>query len=259
MIDSFGKIISTEHGPKGGDELNIILRNENYGWPIVTHGTTYESLKAYDYASVVPGRHTGFKKPIFSWTPGIGISNLLEIQNFDERWDNDLIISSLKNMSLYRIRLDEEKVLFSERIWIGSRIRDIELYQNKIFLWTDDLKVIVIRKSNETSLIRSNKSYDITRINICLSCHYLQTGEKPTKIIAPTLSRIFEKEIASDEFNYSEALKKLNGKWNDTKMVKYLLDPQKFAPGTSKSYNVKSQIEAFKIVEEIKKLSRSGD
>ena len=57
--------LSTEHGPKGGDELNLIKKGNNYGWPIVTHGTTYESFKAYDYANVVPGRHDGLKNHYF--------------------------------------------------------------------------------------------------------------------------------------------------------------------------------------------------
>ena len=77
---SDNSILSTEHGPKGGDELNVIKENKNYGWPIVTHGTSYERFEAYSYTDTIPGRHDGFYKPIFSWTPGIGISNLLEIK-----------------------------------------------------------------------------------------------------------------------------------------------------------------------------------
>ena len=261
IITKEGKIISTEHGPKGGDEINIISKNKNYGWPLVTYGTTYESFKAYDYINTIPGRHNGFEKPFFSWTPGIGISNLLEVDKFDKKWDGDLIIASLKNMSLYRLRIDKEKerVLFAERIWIGNRIRDVAFNNKNIFLWTDDQKIITLAKSENTLVSRINKSYDIVTIGVCLSCHYLQTGDKPLKPIAPTLSKIFERDIASDEYNYSNALKDLDGKWDEVKMAKYLLNPQKFAPGTYKAYKNNSQIEVFKIIREIKKLSSSGD
>ncbi len=262
LLTSNNQIISTEHGPRGGDELNIISEGKNYGWPLVTHGTTYESFKAYDYINAVPGRHDGYAKPVFSWTPGIGISNLIEIKNFDERWNEDILISSLKNMSLYRVRLNNNSVIFSERIWVGSRIRDISINnQGIIYLWTDDKKIVRLNKNFKEGNLRSIKTYDITRLNICLSCHYLNSGDKPnTTLVAPTLSKIFERNISSDEdFNYSEALKNIKGKWNTTNLAKYLLHPQKFAPGTYKSYKVNSQSEALKIIEELEKLSESGD
>ena len=258
-INKDGNLIETEHGPKGGDEINFLYRNKNYGWPLVTHGTTYENFKAYDYINTIPGRHNGFEKPIFSWTPGIGISNIFEIKEFDERWDNDLIVGSLKNMSLYRVRVEDGKTLFAERIWIGKRIRDISFNYKNIFLWTDDKRIISLEKSKNTQMTRVVKGYDINVINACLSCHYLQTGERPSKVIAPTLTKIFEKNIASDEYNYSEALKNLSGKWDEVKMASYLLDPQSYAPGTYKSYKISSQNEVFKIIKEIKKLSDSGD
>lgn len=263
VLTSNDQILATEHGPKGGDELNLIKKGNNYGWPIVTHGTTYNSFKAYDYANVVPGRHDGFEKPLFSWMPGIGISSLIEVTNFDPKWDKDFLISSLKNMSLYRVRLNNYKnLLFSERIWIGNRIRDISINDNgEIFLWTDDKKIIKLKKNLDNNHLRSVKSYDITRLNVCLTCHYLYSGEKPsTNLIAPTLSKIFERNIASDQdFDYSDSLKKINGKWNNVTLAKYLLDPQNFAPGTYKSYKGKNSSEVFKIIEELEKLSSSGD
>lgn len=261
-ILSNNKILSTEHGPRGGDELNYIQYNKNYGWPLVTHGTTYTNFEAYNYIETIPGRHDGYQKPIFSWTPGIGISNLIEIKNFHKTWNGDLLISSLKNMSLYRLRVIDDKVMFSERIWIGKRIRDISSNEKgDIFLWTDDKNFIQISRVISENSVRSVKTYDITLIGACLSCHYLNSGERPsTNLIAPTLSKIFERNIASDDFyNYSQSLKKLDGKWNEKNMISYLMNPQKFAPGTYKSYKVLNKSKAIKIVGEIKKLSQSGD
>lgn len=260
-LTSKGAIFSTEHGPRGGDEFNRIIKNSNYGWPLVTHGTTYDGFKAYDYINQIPGRHDGFEKPIFSWTPGIGISNLIEVINFDPRWDYDILISSLKNMSLYRIRLNRDNLIFAERIWIGNRVRDVSINsKGTIYLWTDSKKIIKLKK-NIDSNSRTFKTYDTNRLSICLSCHYLNSGEKPSSnLVAPSLTKIFEKEIASDEdYEYSEALKKIKGKWNSASLAKYLLNPEKFAPGTYKSYKTKNQSETMKIIDELKKLSDSGD
>lgn len=261
LIDDM--ILSTEHGPRGGDELNIINENQNYGWPLVTHGTTYADFKAYDYIKTIPGRHDGFKKPIFSWSPGLGISNLVEILNFDNSWNKDVLISSLKNMSLYRVRILDKRILFAERIWVGNRIRDITMSKDgKIFLWTDNKKIIKLVNANykkDLNVVRTG--YDINKITPCLSCHYLNSGDKPSSnLVAPTLSKIFERNIASDEdYDYSKALKSFDGQWTKLKMAKYLTDPQKFAPGTYKSYKIKSQTEAFDIIEQLEKLSISGD
>ena len=204
-----------------------------------------------------------FEKPLFSWSPGIGISSLIEVKNFDPRWDKDFLISSLKNMSLYRVRLkNNNSLLFSERIWIGNRIRDISINNNgEIFLWTDDKKIIKLKKNLDNNDLRSVKSYDITTLNVCLTCHYLNSSEKPsTGLVAPTLSKIFERDIAGDQdFDYSDSLKKIRGKWNNINLAQYLLDPQNFAPGTYKSYRVKNSSEVFKIIEELEKLSASGD
>ena len=157
-------------------------------------------------------------------------------------------------MSLYRVRYLDENILFSERIWIGSRIRDL-VSDNKgiIYLWTDDKKIIKLSKVTDNTNMRANKTYDIVRIGVCLSCHYLNSGEKPSSnLVAPTLTKIFEKDIASDEgYKYSNSLNNLKGKWDKVKMTKYLIDPQKFAPGTFKSHRVANKSEALKIVEEI--------
>lgn len=104
-----GALFSTEHGPKGGDEFNSIVQGANYGWPNVSLGTEYAS---YDFAgSVKTGDHSGYKLPQFSWLPSIAVSNLIEIQGFDSRWDGDILVGSLKALSLFRLRLDGAKVL----------------------------------------------------------------------------------------------------------------------------------------------------
>ena len=84
MISTNGELISTEHGPRGGDELNIIKSGRNYGWPEVTLGTQYLSY-SWPY-NKKQGRHEGFESPIFSWSPSIAVSNLIEVRDFDDRF-----------------------------------------------------------------------------------------------------------------------------------------------------------------------------
>jgi len=128
-------ILSTEHGPRGGDEINKIIFNKNYGWPISSYGETYASLrrnKELDYNK--SHNDFDFEEPIFSFVPSIGISEIIKLpNNFSNQWNNNFIIASLNARSLYRIKFDNNynKILFYEKIYIGQRIRDIK-YHDKI-------------------------------------------------------------------------------------------------------------------------------
>jgi hypothetical protein len=125
-------ILSTEHGPNGGDEINKIEYKGNYGWPISSYGEPYkDSLKP---VLIKDHKKNNFVEPIYSFLPSIGISEIINLPNtFSQHWQNNFIISSLNNKSVFRIKFDEEysKVIYSERIFIGKRIRDIKYY-NKL-------------------------------------------------------------------------------------------------------------------------------
>ena len=186
--------------------------------------------------------------------PGIGISNLIALNNFHDAWNNDLIISSLKTRSLYRVRLNESGYVSSvENIFIGHRIRDIIQHDNEIILWTDDKKIIFIKNT----LFPIDKKWVDVRdpiISYCFTCHHL--GETNQTSLAPTLLNIFSKNVGSDpSYNYSSALKNQKFKWNELNLKEYLLDPQKFLPGTLKKFNLKTEQEANKIIEILKKVS----
>ena len=139
FIDKNNNIFSTEHGPRGGDELNLILEDKNYGWPIATFGTQYSQDNwPLDQTN---NTHNGFEKPIYSWSPTFGISNLIVYDSdYFFKWKGNLLISSLIANSLIRIIYDEEKksVIYYEQINIGKRIRDIiQSPDGKIVLLTD--------------------------------------------------------------------------------------------------------------------------
>ena len=100
-------IFSSEHGPFGGDEVNIIEEGKNYGWPSSAYGFTYGLENIYEL-----DHDLGFQEPIYFFTPSIGISEVA-FYNQDEfpRWNDFLMVSSLKNMTLYTVKLDASQRL----------------------------------------------------------------------------------------------------------------------------------------------------
>ena len=124
-----GVLWETEHGPQGGDELNVLRPGENYGWPLVTFGVgpdgTVRTASAVD-SKTLGRHHGGFAKPVYSWVPSIGISSILVN---DEKsfplWKDDLLIASLNGTSLFRVRRHGTDVLYVEKIEFGDRILDM--------------------------------------------------------------------------------------------------------------------------------------
>ncbi len=148
LVDSQGNIWVTEHGPRGGDELNLIEEGGNYGWPYATYGLHYE-LDVWPPARR-QGRHDRFRPPAYAWIPSPAISNLIEINDFAPRWDGDLLVSSLKAKSLYRLRFENGRVVYQEAIIIGDRIRDIaQLNDGRIVLWTDSGRLLVLSPAKQ--------------------------------------------------------------------------------------------------------------
>jgi hypothetical protein len=139
-------IYQTEHGPRGGDELNIIKNNKDYGWPFVTLGREYFSeFTTADSGfgkAVKTNTHKGYTEPFFSWVPSIAPSQLQLVRknsDFFKYWPHDLLISTLKDKSIRRLRLSENgsKVIYDEKINIGERIRDIEQLDKGFIISTD--------------------------------------------------------------------------------------------------------------------------
>jgi cytochrome c2 len=226
-----GTLLSTEHGPAGGDELNLIVEGANYGWPIVTLGTGYRSYGWQD--TKVVGKHAGYQAPIFAWVPSIAVTSLLQVKGFDQRWDGDLLVASLKGQSLFRLRLDGTSVLYSEAIWIGQRIRDIAQTQDgTIVLWTDDTElqfVSVDRQRLEHN--ERNPSVSNTLVRFCMYCHHFGSSN-PTDF-APSLTNVLGRKIGSDNFRYSAALRNKEGVWTKDSLYNFISNPDKFATGTT--------------------------
>lgn len=251
VMTKSGALLSTEHGPAGGDELNVIIEGSNYGWPIVTLGTEYETYGWKDEGLV--GRHTGYTAPHFAWVPSIGVSNLIEVENFHPRWKGDLLVASLKAETLYRLRWDGTRVVYSEPIWIGQRIRDIvELKSGTLALWTDDAELHFINVDQKKLIADTRPAFPVSEVLFtqCMYCHHFG----PTKVSdsAPSLSRLFERKIGSDNFRYSAGLRNKDGKWNESNLREFLTKPDKFANGTSMPQPPLTQRDLNEIIETLK-------
>lgn len=152
--DPIRKVLwETEHGPRGGDELNIIKNNKNYGWPLVSLGKNYAKNDMGNLGTKF-NTHVGFEAPFYTWMPSVGPSQLTSLDKnsaFWPEWKNDLIISSLKDQSLYRFKIDDNHFIYAERIFVGRRLRDIEKLTNALALGTDSGSILIIRPSKEIS------------------------------------------------------------------------------------------------------------
>ena len=132
-------VISTEHGPYGGDEINILYEGKNYGWPISSYGENYPGLKnkkVKDFYFKKNHADFGFEEPVIAFTKSIGISEIIKVpNNFHSKWKNSYLATSLNGHVILRFSLNKKfnKLQSVEIINIGERIRDIKFYNNKIY------------------------------------------------------------------------------------------------------------------------------
>jgi glucose/arabinose dehydrogenase len=118
-----GELWSTEHGPKGGDELNIVRAGRNYGWPVITYGT------AYSGDAIGIGTHqTGMEQPLHYWVPSIATSGLaFYTADRIPGWRGSAFVGGLSGRVLARLELAGESVRHEERLLtdLRERIRDV--------------------------------------------------------------------------------------------------------------------------------------
>lgn len=120
-FDSGGRLWSSEMGPRGGDEVNLVERGGNYGWPKVSDGTHYDGRDIPDHA---PG--DGFVAPKVSWNPSISPSSLLIYAGSAvPGWTGDAFIGALSGQALIRVDLSGETATKADQWDLGTRIRDV--------------------------------------------------------------------------------------------------------------------------------------
>ncbi len=119
-----GLMYASEHGPRGGDEVNLLQKGMNYGWPIITYGIDYNGKKVSDLTE-----KEGMQQPVTYWAPSIspGASTFYQGQQFSQ-WNNDLFVAGLQSQELHRLEIDGHKLIKDEIVLSGAgRIRDVAI------------------------------------------------------------------------------------------------------------------------------------
>jgi glucose/arabinose dehydrogenase len=140
-----GALWSHEHGPQGGDEVNVIRAGVNYGWPVITYGVNYGTGTKIGEGTA----KAGMAQPILHWVPSIAPSGMAfyDADRF-ARWKGDLFVGALRDRMLVRLRLDGERIVREERMFIGTlgRIRDVRASPDGLlYLLTDESDGKLIR------------------------------------------------------------------------------------------------------------------
>jgi cytochrome c2 len=226
-VDSAGSVWSTEHGPRGGDELNLVNQGANHGWPLESYGTEY--WLNYWPVGKRPGRHDEFEQPIVSFVPSIALSALIGISDGQfEHWVGDLLLVSLSG-DLRRIRIAEGRAVVVEPLHIDRRLRDVvQGRDGRVVLWTDTQDVIFLEPADQNSPQALKMQ--------CAGCHTFNRRE--TASIGPNLWEIVGRRVGADnQFRYSDPMKDFGGRWTRERLDRFLADPKGTVPGTTMQFD----------------------
>jgi len=163
------QLIESEHGPFGGDEVNLISKGANYGWPFGTFGKPYPLFntgnKKDEVRSINPGMgidkqlasfgavsgsQPGAQLPIMSWAPGVGAGNITKIQNVSKfvDWRGNIVVSLMADASLHRLILSKNAVVYDERIELGFRVRDFIVNDGGFLILSTDQGRLLFYKTS---------------------------------------------------------------------------------------------------------------
>ncbi len=131
-----GALWAIEHGPRGGDEVNIIQAGRNYGWPIISYGEEYNGAPIGEGIT----QREGMEQPVYYWDPVIAPGDMDFYRGDLFPWRGDLLIAGLISEGLVRLELEGERVVGEERFALGvGRVRDLaESEDGAIWIVTDD-------------------------------------------------------------------------------------------------------------------------
>ena len=133
-----GRLWETEHGPRGGDELNLIEKGKNYGWPVIVHGINYPGTKIGE--GIV--EKAGLEQPRYYWDPVIAPSSLVFYQgNLFPQWKSSVLIGGMAGRGLFRLELGKDDKVVNEEALVtdlNERIRDVRVFQDgAVYVLTD--------------------------------------------------------------------------------------------------------------------------
>ena len=134
-----GKLWETEHGPRGGDEINLPEPGRNYGWPLITYGIDYSGQPI---AEAVGQSREGLEQPHHYWPKSPAVSGLAFYTGHPESaWNESLFMGSLAERNLIRLSLDGERITGEERLLgeLGRRVRDVRVGPDgNVYVLTDE-------------------------------------------------------------------------------------------------------------------------
>jgi aldose sugar dehydrogenase len=225
MVAQDGSIWSTEHGPRGGDELNLIARGNHYGWPLATYGTEYDS----NSWPLAEGRqdHGPYEEPVYAWVPSEGISSLIEVTGEQfPAWKGDFLVGALLGQALFRLRIRADRVIYSEPIRLNRRIRDlVEDEDGWVLIWTDEGDLVSLRSAGDAATGES------IYLQQCASCHGRRGVDPAT---APDLRGVVGRRAGrTSGYEFSSSFQRLDLTWTAEALDRFLSSPSEFAPGTT--------------------------
>ena len=143
-----GSVFTHEHGPRGGDEVNIIEPGLNFGWPEITYGINYNGTIITEERS-----RDGLEQPIWYWTPSIAVAGMAfyDTDAF-EHWQGDLFVAALAGMTLQRLELDGDRIISTEDLLTEreERYRDVRVGPDgALYVLVDDLEGSLLRIAPE--------------------------------------------------------------------------------------------------------------
>lgn len=141
-----GKLWTHEHGPQGGDEVNVPLAGKNYGWPVIGYGIDYSGLRMHESSA-----KAGMEQPIHYWVPSIAPSGMAfyTADRFPQ-WKNSLFVGALAGQHLARLTIDGEKIIAEERLLTDRKERFRDVRQGPdgyIYALTDEANGKILRVS----------------------------------------------------------------------------------------------------------------
>ena len=226
--DTEGGLWAVEHGPRGGDELNLVRQGGNYGWPILTFGSAYGLYRWTDDPD--PDKIDQFDVPGFVWVPSIAPSSMLRVDSpAFPAWKGDLLVSSLKGGRLIRVRLHKGQVIFAEPILVGARVRDlVQTEAGEILVLLDRLPLVL---RIENGIGRVDPKTPAT--GFCVACHQLVPSDaRPAT--GPSLVGVIGRRVAADQsYPFTDALRSLGGTWTVPRIIEFVKTPQRLAFGSS--------------------------
>lgn len=135
-LDAEGRLWEVEMGPRGGDELNLVERGKDYGWPTIGYGEEYSGAAIHEKT-----QQAGLEQPVYYWDPVISPGALcIYSGDLFQEWKGDFLIAGLSSEALVRLRLQNDKVVGEERLLTerGERIREVvEGPEGAVYLLTD--------------------------------------------------------------------------------------------------------------------------